>query len=159
MLFRSQVDPSGTLYLAGGPNASQIFRATADGSWEVFAGQSTAGYTNGDRLTTATFCNVAGMVFHPDGNIYVAEFRNIRKIASDGTVSTYAGSPTGQRGFADGSGTNCYFNSPGCLQLDSSNHLIVADTGNHCYRRVTVPYAIVTTIAGGATPVTWLNST
>lgn len=148
------LDSSGRIYF-GDNTGGRILRTNLTGSYEVFAGQTSLGYTNGNRLTTATFTNPQGMAFDASGNMYVGEFRNIRKIAPDGTVSTFAGSVTGAAGYADGSGNNCYFRYVGGLRIDDSGNLIAVDSDNHAIRRVTIPDAIVTTIAGGGTAPTW----
>jgi hypothetical protein len=58
----------------------------------------------------------------------VADLGNhvIRKITSDGTVSTLAGS--GVAGFADGVGTAAQFSGPTGIALDAAGNIYVADT-------------------------------
>ena len=64
-------------------------------------------------------------------NVYVVDHNNhrIRKITTDGIVSTIAGN--GVAGFADGRGTAAMFNSPCGMALDAHNNLIIADYQNH----------------------------
>lgn len=82
------------------------------------------------------------------GNFYVADARNntIRKIASDGTVSTFAGFP-GVTGAANDNGTNASFNAPEAVAVDKSGNVYVADTGNSIIREIT-PGGAVSTLAG-----------
>ena len=66
---------------------------------------------------TANFNMPAGVAIDASGNIFVADQNNhcIRKIATDGTVSTFAGTVTvvfGTAGSDDGTGTAAKFNSP-----------------------------------------------
>jgi len=84
------------------------------------------------------------------GVIYVADMDNhtIRKITSDGVVSTLAGT-AGQKGSVDGIGAAARFRSPAGLALDAAGTLYVADAGNHTIRKIS-PAGIVTTLAGTA---------
>ena len=83
---------------------------------------------------------------------YVVDSANhtIRKIAPDGTVTTFAGSATFP-GSADGAGSAARFRSPGGI-ASLGGDLYVADTENHTIRKVTSS-GIVSTLAGnpGAT--------
>lgn len=110
----------------------------------TFAG-STQGTTDGIG-SLAKFYGPAGLALAPDGNLYVADRVNhrIRKITPSGEVSTFAGN---MQGFANGNGTAASFNSPMNLTIDNAGILYVADSNNHCIRKIT-PDATVTTIAG-----------
>jgi sugar lactone lactonase YvrE len=82
------------------------------------------------------------------GNVYVADAGNstVRKITSDGTVTTLAGL-AGSTGSADANGANARFNTPEGLVLDGAGNLYVADTNNHAVRKLT-PAGAVTTLGG-----------
>ena len=60
-------------------------------------------------------------------------------------ISTVAGS--GRPGLADGSGAKAAFNEPFGICLDAKGALYVADSANHCIRKVS-PGGVVTTFAG-----------
>ena len=79
--------------------------------------------------------------------LFIADFSNnrIRKIGSDGMVSTYAGS--GIQGFADGAGDSAQFNNPRAVVVDSSGVAYISDTNNHCIRRIAIDRT-VSTFAG-----------
>jgi sugar lactone lactonase YvrE len=83
-----------------------------------------------------------------NGVIFFADTANhvIRKIAKDGTVSLYAGTP-GVAGNTDGTGEVAQFHSPNGLAFDANNNLYVADTGNALIRMI-APQGVVTTVAG-----------
>ena len=89
-----------------------------------------------------------GIAIDASGNLYVVERDNhcIRKVTPSGIVTTVAGS--GKAGFADGTGAAAQFNSPRCIVMDDLGNFYVADSRNHCIRKVT-PQGVVTTIAGG----------
>lgn len=113
---------------------------------EAFAGDGHRGLRDG-HLLQARFDEPWGLVRGADGALYVSEGgsgNRIRRIAADGTVSTFAG--TGP-GFADGIGTAAAFDTPSSLAVDLLGNLYVADTGNHAIRKVS-PQGAVTTLAG-----------
>jgi NHL repeat len=98
--------------------------------------------------SAARFNQPTGIARDSSGNLYVSEEGNhtIRKITSEGIVTTIAGS-TGQVGASDGRSSTARFNSPNGIVLDAMGHLLVADTKNHIIRRVS-PAGLVTTIGG-----------
>jgi sugar lactone lactonase YvrE len=99
-------------------------------------------------LREAKFYFPAHLTFDEAGNIYVADKHNhcIRKITSDGMVSTFAGKPE-QNGFKDGSSKDAMFNQPSNVQIDKMGNLYVTDLYNHCIRLI-YPDGMVTTLAG-----------
>jgi sugar lactone lactonase YvrE len=97
----------------------------------------------------AGFTDPFGVAIASDGTVLVADgvsSHRIRRISTDGTVSTLAG---GDRGMADGPGATAQFNAPSGLALDPHGTLYVADTANNRIRRVT-SLGVVTTLAGRA---------
>ncbi|CAM9756937.1 unnamed protein product [Scytosiphon promiscuus] len=63
-----------------------------------------------------------------------------------GYVFTLAGG-SGNRGYADGSGSAALFNDPQDVAVDADANVYVADTGNHRIRRISSE-GVVTTVAG-----------
>jgi len=85
------------------------------------------------------------------GTIFVADSENscLRQVSpGDGAVSTLAGDAVEDSGFADGQGETARFDGPLALALDTDSHLIVADFGNNCIRKVTTAEGRVTTWLG-----------
>ena len=82
------------------------------------------------------------------GNLYVANTNNskIRKIDTDGNVTTIAGSIPG---YLDDQGTDARFDNPHGLAIDSDGNLYVADTYNHKIRKIDTS-GNVTTFAGSS---------
>ncbi|HYL73419.1 MAG TPA: hypothetical protein VEU96_04405, partial [Bryobacteraceae bacterium] len=82
-------------------------------------------------------------------NVFVADRSNnrIRKIAPDGTISTFAG--TGTPGYAGDGGpaTAALLDFPTGVAVDNSGNVFVADSGNSVVRRITAS-GLITTIAG-----------
>ena len=103
--------------------------------------------------SAARFLLPAGMGVDSAGNIYVADAdaSTIRKIAPGGVVSTFAGSFARGAGSQNGTGSAARFNLPADVAVDSSNNLYVADSNNCTIRKIT-PAAVVTTLAGLASP-------
>lgn len=125
----------------------RIRKITPDGTVSTFAGNATAGDTNGDRVS-ARFRSPHGLVIANDGTMYVADRGNttIRKIAPDGTVTTFAGSTSGGQ---NGIGTAAKFSSPiGLAFSPDEQTLYVADENRRNVRAIDVSTATVTLLAG-----------
>jgi len=127
----------------------KIRKITADGTVTTIAGTGAIGTLDGPALT-ATFRYPDGAVTDSQGNIFISDQSNhkIRKLATDGMVSTFAGS--GVAGFLDGTGTTAKFYYPAGMAIDANDNLYVADYSNHRIRKIT-PSGVVTTYAGLAT--------
>jgi hypothetical protein len=83
----------------------------------------------------------------PNGDLLVSDSSNhsIRVVSPEGAVRTLAGN--GMAGFANGQGADARFNCPCGLALDLCGNLLVADSGNHAIRLVTMA-GKVSTVAG-----------
>ncbi|MCI0339247.1 MAG: hypothetical protein L0226_16875, partial [Acidobacteria bacterium] len=122
----------------------------ASSSVSTFAGSSgNPGFIDGAGASTQ-FSNLAGIAAGSGDVVYVADAGNhsIRRVASDGAVTTLAGN--GAPGFFDGQGSGAWFNNPQGVAVDSAGNIYVADTGNHSIRRVATDGS-VTTVAGDGT--------
>lgn len=105
-----------------------------------------SGASNGP-VATALFNDPAALVADAAGTLFIADSRNhvIRKITTNGIVSTFAGQDR-TPGSSDGTGA-ARFDTPCGIALAPNGDLYVSDTGNHTIRRVTTAGA-VTTFAG-----------
>jgi len=117
----------------------KIERNNDEDKMTVFAGSTTSGDTN-DTGIKAKF-NKPGGLTCDDTAVYVADMNNnrIRKITSDGKVSTFTGAATsagiGGGGFADGKLDVAKFNSPNDIFYHrGTKKFFVADTGNNRIR-------------------------
>lgn len=116
----------------------------------------------GDSVTT--LAGVAGQQGHADGaggaarfrspgglamdraeNLYVTDASAVRRVTPAGVVSTLAGSPT-ETGNKDGAAADARFSNLGGVAVDETGAVYVADTGNHCVRRIAA--GTVSTVAG-----------
>ena len=73
--------------------------------------------------------------------------------ASTGIITTVAGNGTGGHSGDDGQATEANIEWPKGLCVDASGNILIADTDNHCIRKVDASTGIITTIAG--TPDSW----
>jgi len=147
------VDSADNLYVSDLQN-STIRKITPGGVVTTFAGSAGQHGAVDGTGSAARFYSPAGIVMHPSGDLYVADYGNqiIRRITPDGAVTTFAGT-AGEEGSSDGTGSAARFRYPLGLDVDASGDLYVADYGNFTIRKITVPGAEVTTVAGVANSV------
>ena len=114
--------------------ARKIRKITPAGVVTTIAG-STPGYNDGN-VATAQFDDPRAMAIDSSGNIYVADSANhkIRKIATDGTVSTLAGST---QGYQNGAANTAKFNFPSSIVLDLNSLYVGESGGNYTIRKIT----------------------
>ncbi len=138
-------DSQNNLFISDQSN-HKIRKITPDGTVSTFAGNGTIGSANGVGIL-ASFYYPAGMAVDAADNLYVADYGNnkIRKIAPDGTVSTFAG--TGVAGAAEGDVTTAQFNGATGVCVDSFGNVFVADYYNNKIRKIDT-FGNVTTVAG-----------
>lgn len=139
------VDSKNNIYVADAYN-NRIRKIKPDGTTSTLAGSGNDGFLDGPS-SQAEFYVPIGIVIDNSGNVYVGDEGNssIRKITSDGFVTTLAGN--GKFSFADGVGRDATFNAPGGIALDRHGNLYVADYLNNSIRRVSTS-GEVRTIAG-----------
>jgi len=144
------VDGAGNVYVADANN-DEIRKITTGGVVSTFAGIST-GSTDGPG-TNALFWSTSAVALDARNDVYVADYYNctIRKIATNGIVSTIAGL-AGNIGSADGTNNAASFYYPSDIALDSGGSLYVADAYNSTIRRITPVGTnwVTSTIAGQA---------
>ena len=145
-------DKAGNLFVADADNHC-IRKVTSAGVVTTYAGAfEQAGFADGPLLT-ARFSQPTGIAIDAAGNLYIAERWNhdIRKVGTNGLVTTLAGSP-GQSGYTDGTGGDARFWEPTGVAVDAAGNVIVSDWLNHTIRKIT-PDGVVTTVAGA--PSVW----
>ncbi|HKQ76041.1 MAG TPA: hypothetical protein VJ810_20270, partial [Blastocatellia bacterium] len=146
------VDGAGNIYICDNDN-NRIRKVTAaTGVISTVAGNGLAGFAgDGGPATAARFSEPQNVAVDKDGNLYICDAGNhrIRKVnASDGMISTVAGS--GTAGFAGDGGpaTAARLNGPFYVSADKDGNLIISDSGNDRIRKVTVADGRISTIAG-----------
>lgn len=147
--FGIALDRRGAVYICDAGDSNRIRRITTDGNVETIAG-STEGFTDSDAHQ-AQFNTPSGIAIDRKGNIIIADTSNnrIRKIASDGKVTTLAGD--GSRGYRDGSAGEAQFDGPIAIWIDRQGSVLVADSYNDRIRKIAAD-GIVSTVAGAGSP-------
>jgi hypothetical protein len=145
------LDGSGNIFIAD-YNNHRIRKVGPDGLITTVAGTGTAGYS-GDNgpATNARLRNPAGVAVDGYGNLFVADSYNyrIRKVSTNGVISTVAGNGYGGYYGDGGPATNAWLYLPSSLVVDAAGNLLIADTGNQAIRMVGTN-GVILTLAGGA---------
>ncbi|MGG7569394.1 RICIN domain-containing protein [Streptomyces sirii] len=143
------VDSAGAVYIADSDN-HRVRKIAADGKICTVAGTGTKGFS-GDcgPATAAQLDDPRGVAVDSTGTLYVTEYNNhrVRKITTDGTISTIAG--TGTKG-SDGDGgpaVSAQLSHPRGVVVGRAGELYIAEVGTHQIRKVTADGKICT-VAG-----------
>jgi len=150
------VSSQGTLYLADTLN-DRILRIAGDGTVSTIAGGPATG---------APLAGPNGLAIDKAGNIYVAEAgdaevfdagggpvyispggQDIRKIASNGTMTTVAGNGSQAYSGDGGMATAAQLNAPWGVAADGGGNLYIGDSGNHTVRKIAAN-GTISTVAG-----------
>jgi trimeric autotransporter adhesin len=154
------VDSSGNIYFSQPyPEIDAAVReaaASGDMSSIVGAGNTTGAGFAGDGLAAATYGLVntpLGLAVDGSGNLYIADSLNnrIRVINSPGSgnINTVAGNGVAQYTGDGGLAVRASLNNPEEVAVDGAGNLYIADTDNHCIRKVSAN--VITTVAGVCT--------
>lgn len=144
------MDDEGNLYVADTFN-NRVRRIDPLGVITTVAGDGTAGYAgDGDAATSAELASPASVAVDGNGNLYIADQGNqrIRMVAaSDGVITTVAG--TGVAGYSGDTGPApaARLNGPSGVALDAQGRVYVADSGNHRVRVIGTD-GVISTFAG-----------
>lgn len=133
------VDGQGTLYIADYGN-QRIRKVTTGGTISTVAGTGSAGFGgDGGPAASASLNNPTGVAVDAYGYVFIADQNNqrIRQIATDGTMSTIAGSGTPGFSGDGGTATAASLNQPSGVTIDGNRNVYLADTYNNRIRRVT----------------------
>ena len=147
--FGVALDLRGNVIVAEGGQGNRVRIITPQGVVQTIAG-SEEGYADG-RGAAAHFNTPSALAIDKRGNIFVADTSNnrIRKISTEGVVSTVAGSP--DAGYRDGPADQAQFDSPVGVAVDAEGNIFVADTYNDRIRKVSAT-GEVSTVAGAGLP-------
>lgn len=152
------VDQSGNIYFTE-VSGHRIRKIAPTGTITTYAGTGVGGTNtgNGGLATAATINNPWGITCDASGNVYVASnsaFSNgsqVRKIATTGIITAYAG--TGVSGFAGdgGAATSGRITEAGGLGINlSTGDVFISDRNNARIRKVSST-GIINTYAGNGT--------
>ncbi len=129
-------DAAGNLYIADQYN-HRIRKINHAGEISDVAGTGTAGYSGDNAPALEAELNLpSALVFDADGSLYIADSGNhvVRKIDSEGVISTVVGNGTAGSEGNNTAGVDAQLNNPQGLAFDSAGRLYISDTNNHQIR-------------------------
>ncbi len=123
------VDATGNLFIADTYN-ERIRKVGTNGIIITVAGNGTEGYSgDGGAATNAELPYPAGVAVDATGNLFIADSGNnrIRKVGTNGIITTVAGN--GHAGYSGdgGAATNAELNYPAGVAVDATGNLFIAD--------------------------------
>ncbi len=143
------LDNAGNIYIADSGNY-RIRKVDTSGIITTVAGNGQWGFSgDGGPATQASLRQPQHVAVDSAGNIYIADIYNhrIRKVDTNGIITTIAGN--GQGGFSGDGGsasqTSLYF--PGGIAVDNAGNIYIADGSNYRIRKVDTN-GIITTVVG-----------
>ena len=142
-------DPDGTMYIADATN-NRIRRMTPDGRITTVAGNGESGFKgDGGPGTLATFWQPQAVAVDSKGRLYVGDVlnRRVRRIAADGTMSTFAGDGTFRWGY-DNIATSVAAGYPKNLYVDKNDVVYVIDADDHRVFKVDTATNILQLVIG-----------
>jgi hypothetical protein len=142
------MDPAGILFTTEYSDSSRVREVNSAGVVTTFAGNGQRGSIDGSP-NVAEFEQLTGISIDASHNLYVSDYFNqkIRKIAPDGSVTTFAGN--GSVGLVDGPAVSASFNGPTGIAVDSAGNVYVADNGNNAVRRISADGNVTTLTNNG----------
>lgn len=148
------VDAAGNLYIAdAGNNRIRKVSATT-GIITTIAGAGSLGDSgfsgDGGPATAAKLNTPSGVALDAQENIYIADTGNgrIRKVDTNGVISTVAGKGNGFVLGDGGPAVNAELANPSDVAVDSQRNIFIADVGNHSIRKVNAAGTISTVARG-----------
>jgi hypothetical protein len=147
----ARFDKAGNLYVPQCSGASVRRIDAATGIITTVAGNFTGGFSgDGGLATDAQLQCPSAVTIDPTGVLYIADFYNnrIRKVDTNGIISTIAGDGNSAFSGDGGPATAAELSLPNDVLLDSVGNLYIADNGNNRIRKIDTS-GIITTVAGG----------
>ena len=146
------VDASGALYIADSGH-NRLARYVPPSAFSNFAGTEAAFFSgDGGPALSAALNKPAGIAMDAAGNIYFADTNNsrIRKITTDGIITTIAGRGGGAYSGDGGDATAAYLNFPRSIAVGPDGTVYIADTGNHAIRVLTPTFPAIGGVSNAA---------
>ncbi len=154
-------DSAGNLYISGSDaviDSSRILKVSPNGTITTLAGNGVpccggpAWIGDGGPAAQAIFNTPTAVAADHSGNLYIADTVAglVRKIGSNGIVSTIAGVGGAGPVTDNIAATSAFLFYPSGLALDDSGNLYLADCGDGRIRRID-PSGVITTVAGAGT--------
>lgn len=144
------VDAQGNLYIADTSN-HRVRKVDTHGIITTVAGNGSQGFSgDGGPATAAQLSAPWSVAVDASGVLYIADSGNnrIRKVAVNGTISTFAGNAQGAFS-GDGPALTSSLKTPRGVYLDGTGTLFIADTGNNRIRKIGADGMLVTIAGNG----------
>jgi subtilisin family serine protease len=148
------IDNNSNLFIADSGN-HRIRKVGSDGIITTVVGSGPTGFGNGSGYfgdggpaTSAGITAPSSVAVDNAGNLFVVEGPRVRKINTQGIITTIAGGGTPSDGVGDGGpATSAYLYAPYGVAVDSGDNIFIGDDMHHRVRKVTAD-GIISTIAG-----------
>jgi RHS repeat-associated protein len=142
------VAADGSVYIADFGN-HRIRRVGTAGMITTVAGNGTQGSGGDGGPATQASLSATGVAVAADGSVYIADYGNhrIRRVGTDGIITTVAGNGLTGYGGDGGTATQARLDNPWGVAVGADGSLYIADQRNHRVRHVG-PDGIITTVAG-----------
>ncbi len=143
------MDAAGNLYIADEQN-NRIRRVSPNGTIQTVAGNGEGKFAgDGGPATAASLGLPDGVAVDAAGNLYIADTAShrIRKVTTDGTMHTIAGSDQYGSGGDGGPAAMAQLINPRGLAIDQDGNLLITDSSARVVRRIT-PSGIIERVAG-----------
>ncbi|MBI2505665.1 MAG: Ig-like domain-containing protein [Candidatus Latescibacteria bacterium] len=146
------VDGQGNLYIADSGH-SHVRKVDTFGIISTVAGNGTTGFSgDGGPATEAQLSNFEGIAVDGQGNLYIADWGNgrIRKVDSEGIISTVVGGGTGDSSGDGEPALGAQLLSPSGVAVDAQGNIYITEYEGHRIRKVDSA-GIISTVAGNGT--------
>jgi trimeric autotransporter adhesin len=142
-------DAVGNLYIADLGNA-RIRKVDTNGIITTVVGNGSGTYAgDGGAATNASLYNPTGVALDAVGNLFIADSYNhrIRKVDTNGIITTVAGNGSGTYSGDGGAATNASLHYPWGVTFDAFGNFYIADQNNNYIRKVDTN-GIISSVAG-----------
>ncbi len=140
------VDRIGNVYVASGFTVNKI---APDGSTSTVAGNGTPGYSGDGGPATSAQLVPNRLAVDAVGNLYISDTNSntVRKVATNGVITTVAGNGTLGYSGDGGPATSAQLSYPYGMVMDAAGSLYISDAWNLRVRKVTPDGTISTFVA------------
>lgn len=146
------VDVSGNVFVAD-ESHNRVRKIDTNGIITTFAGNGGQGYYgDGGAAINASLHSPAGLAMDAMGDLFIADIFNnrIRKVNTNGIITTVAGNGTQSYSGDGGYATNAGIVEPSGVAVDATGNIFIADTFDGRIRQVDTNSIIMTIAGNGA---------